>query len=168
LNRLNNIIILTDRKILVIAERGNCPYLTKDQILKEVENWTWKKALKSKWTGGTLNKLKNLIPLPYDVVNILPPNNICGSWDKNLAENLCGQIKNYLETQIEYCAVILLGKKVINTLFSNIPFKTIRKIKNKETKKFTKILCAYHTASRTNFWSKNNSNTKELIFKLIN
>lgn len=160
--------ILTKKKILVIAERGYCPDLTKEQVFFENCNYTWEKALKIKWSGSTLNKLENILPLPFDVINILPPNNVCGSWDNIIAERISKQIRKYLTSQTEYCAVILLGRKVTKVLYQNSKLGAIKKVWNQNKKQFTKILCAYHTASRTNFWSKNNQSTKELINKIIN
>lgn len=154
--------ILTKKKILVIAERGYCPHLTKRRIDLETRYYNWNIALSLKWRGGSLNKLKKVLPLSYEVINMLPPSKICGSWDKSLAKEMAPQIINYLKQQTEYCAVILLGRRVTDALFPGTELGTIKKFNG------INILCAYHTASRTGFWSVKNAQTSELIHKLTN
>lgn len=103
-------------KILVIGERANLPKKSDAEIKRWrgiYNNLHWSAAMFVKMSGGSLLRLRKLIKkVEYDVVNILPPDNKCGTWDKELAEVMASLLPDYLYQQSKYAGVVLMGRRV--------------------------------------------------------
>ena len=89
--------------ILVVAERVHNPKMPQDLVPK----WDslWRKApLRCVWTvqgmcwGPTRNRLAKLLGRQPDrVVNLLPPDRACGTWDAEQARDVAQRLRVYLE-----------------------------------------------------------------------
>ena len=81
------------RQILFIGERINNPKLSDRQVewwRRLWERQTWDVAIRFNVRGGCLGRLGKLVPelQQYRVVNVLPPDNKPGTWDKAIAEEM--------------------------------------------------------------------------------
>ena len=142
--------------ILVVGERINARQMEDCRAAGWLDCWDrhgWDAAIRLEARGGSLNRLEGLLP-EHRVVNLLPPDNKCGTWDEGLARKVADQAIFYFGLPVsrggpsDYEAVVLLGKRVAKAFFgSKVEFGHIEPI----GKLFA--LCMPHPSGRSRFWN---------------
>lgn len=142
-------------RILFIGERINNRTLTNARVALWHRYWLrlgWRAAFLLPVSGHSLNRLKKLVPFGVGrtVINILPPDNKCGTWDKELAKKMQDTAASELNGN-SYDCIILLGRRVIDLFFPKVKFGT-RAYYNG-----LPVLCMPHPSGRNRYWSDKNA-----------
>lgn len=142
--------------IIVIGERINAKHLNDCKKQGWLDCWNrhgWEAALRLPAHGGSLSRLEDMLP-DHCVVNLLPPDNKCGAWDRELARKVADQATLYFglpESRggcAAYDSIVLLGKRVAKAFLGhNVEFGHIEPI----GKLFA--LCMPHPSGRSRFWN---------------
>lgn len=141
--------------ILVVGERVNNPTIS-DVAVERWRDWweehSWDGVIAVPSSGGSLRRMKKLLGgRPYRVVNILPPDNRIGTWDRELAQRIAADAAPWTAYQEQYDSIVLLGRRVSGLFFPKSEFGYIGQIGK------LPALCFPHPSGRSRWWNDKNA-----------
>ena len=148
------------KPVVAIGERVNSPSMTDLRVAHWRQKWEANSvscicntpAMVHGATKERLFDLTSLRPGEVQIVNILPPDNKCGTWDKDLAELCAVRLLTWMQTvNCPWERIILLGKRVSETLVdrTDVEFGTVYDLVG------TPALCYPHPSGRSHYLNEN-------------
>ena len=154
--------------LLFLGERINDPSMSHEKVARWRRLWErhgWRASFCVPVSGGSLRRLRCLTPLDVGrmIFNVLPPDNKCGSWDRELAELMAKKAATDLPKFAQCDGVILLGRRVTDLFFPGAEFGHVGSIGSLPT------LCMPHPSGRSRYWNDANAEkrTKNWISEFV-
>lgn len=114
--------------ILVIGERIYDPKMSNEKVYRWRRMWDkygWEMAMRTPAMvyGSARKRLDSVLPGREWIVNLLPPDNMSGTWDDKLAQRIMLKCRSWVFGKRErtITGIILLGRRVAQT-YQDYPF----------------------------------------------
>jgi hypothetical protein len=104
--------------------------------------------------GRCRKRLDRLISNEKRIINLLPPSDVSGKWDAELARCMACELVTWIEKKqdsYEYSGVVFLGRRLANIFMNRSKFGDVREVAG------VPALSLPHPSGCNRFWNKPNA-----------